>query len=280
VESILLAINWNVHPDMFELPFLGRPVRYYGLCWALAFLFGHQLMKKMFKADGVEEDWLDKILIYVMIGSILGARLGHVFFYDWSSYKDNPISILFIWEGGLASHGGAIGVIVAAWLFSRNVSKKSILWILDRIVITGALAGVFIRIGNLMNHEIVGKPTDVSWGFMFKYFYEPNGGSIIPRHPVQIYEAIAYLITFLILYRLFWKTTIKEQVGRLFGLFCMILFTARFIMEFFKRTQADFIEDGALLNMGQMLSIPLILVGAYIYFFRKYPKSEQERISE
>ena len=264
----LLTIVWNVKPQIFEIG--DFQLRWYGLLFASSFIAGNYLMGKMFKHEGVPEKWLDKILIYVLIGTVLGARFGHVFFYDWPYYSQNLGEILMVWKGGLASHGAAIGVIVSLWLFSRNVSHRSILWSLDRVVIVTALGAVFIRIGNLMNSEIIGIPTDVPWAFIFERI------DMLPRHPVQLYEAFTYLLLFLILNNLYWKRNAGEKKGLLFGLFLVGLFTSRFFMEFFKNSQGGFESSlGETFSTGQWLSIPFVLIGFYfIWKSSKQPLSK------
>ncbi|MCI5082117.1 MAG: prolipoprotein diacylglyceryl transferase, partial [Saprospiraceae bacterium] len=165
MQTLLAYINWDVNPEIFTI----GPVtpRWYGLLFATGFLIGLYIVRKMFEEEKVPESWLDKAFIYVVVGTVVGARLGHVFFYDWDYYSEHLAEIPMIWKGGLASHGGAIAIIIALWIFSKRVSKKSILWILDKVVVPTALAGCFIRLGNLMNSEIYGIPTDVSWAFIF-----------------------------------------------------------------------------------------------------------------
>ena len=254
-------ITWTVDPAIINEPL---EIRYYGLFFAIAFYLGNLIIAKIFKAEDVNSKWLDKLLIYVIIGTVVGARLGHVFFYDWEYYRQNLVEIIMIRNGGLASHGAAIGILIALALYSKNVSKKSMLWILDRVVITIALAAFMIRLGNFFNHEIVGDPSDLPWAVSFKYASE----GIEPRHPVQLYEAIAYLSIFAILFYLFWKTNIKQQMGKLFGWFLVMVFSVRLFLEQFKVNQSNISED-ALLNMGQVLSIPFILVGFYFILFHK-----------
>lgn len=253
----LLFITWNVDPTLIELGPL--TIRWYGVLFALAFLCGYYIMQWVLKREQLPVQWMDSLLLYMMVGTIAGARLGHVFFYDWASYRQNPIEILMIWHGGLASHGAAIGIILALWLWSRKVSKKSILWILDRIVITVALAGVFIRTGNLMNHEIVGSVTDVPWAFLFT---RAGYDLLVPRHPAQLYEALSYLLIFMALLFLYVKRNAGARQGLLFGLFLILTFAARFVIEFFKEVQVAFEEDMTLV-MGQWLSIPFVLIGVF-----------------
>lgn len=274
----LLYIDWNPNPEIFHIG--GLSIRWYGLLFVLGFIIGLKIIERMFKHENVNKDWIDPLFMYMLIATLVGARLGHVFFYGWEYFQHHLIEIILPirheegtsmlfglikdWEiigyRGLASHGGAVGILIALWLFSRKVSKKPFLWILDRVAVPTALAGVFIRLGNLMNSEIIGAPTDVLWGFRFL-----NAGIInpeIPRHPSQIYEALCYLLTFATLMYLYWKTTAKDKLGFLFGVFFFMIFTARFFIEFVKENQEAF-EEGMTLNMGQWLSIPFILVGAY-----------------
>lgn len=291
----LLEIIWNFEPRV--IPSLKLPA-WYGLMWAAGFLIGYRIMDRMLKAEKAPEGWMDKVLIYSLIGGILGARFGHIFFYDWASYKDNPIDMLKIWEGGLASHGGAIGIIIAAYLLSKYVTKKPIVWILDRLVVPTALAAFLIRLGNLFNHEIVGKPTNSDFGFKFlrhdinnwqavditktdylhdaysKIANDPNFAYVLEqvpnRYPAQLYEGICYLIIFGILMWLYWRTNASKLGGFLLGTFFTLLFSARFFIEFIKESQGG-TDDAALIesygvNMGQILSIPLVLFGLILVF--------------
>lgn len=254
---MLNYINWNVNPWIFEIG--DFQLRWYGLLFASGFMLGFYLLKRIFETENVPIEWLDKVLWYVIIGTVVGARLGHVFFYDWDYYSQNLLEIPKVWRGGLASHGAAVGIIFSVWLFSRNVSKRSVLWILDRVVITVALAGVLIRLGNLMNHEIVGDLTDVAWAFKFKF-----GPDQEPRHPTQIYEALCYLLSFGMLMWMYWKANAGKYLGRLFGAFLILIFGFRFIVEFIKESQGGFESSlGNALTTGQWLSIPFVLAGAF-----------------
>lgn len=255
---IWLFINWTVQPEIF--PDTAIPVRWYGLFFATAFLLGYYIMKRIFANENHTEKELDKLLVYMMVGTILGARLGHVFFYDWEYYRNHIDEILMVWKGGLASHGAAIGIIISLFFYSKNVVKESLLWMLDRVVITVALAGFFIRMGNLFNHEIIGLPTEQPWGFIFNLAYVAD--PLTPRHPAQLYEAICYLLIFVLLYQLFWKRGAGKKPGFLFGLFLVTVFSARFIIEFWKENQVAF-EDTMALNMGQWLSIPAVIAGLF-----------------
>lgn len=250
------AIVWNVNPEMFTLGPL--TVRWYGLLFALGFVLSYEVGKRMFQFEKLPMKWLDSVIIYVFFGTVIGARLGHVFFYDWPYYSQHPEEILQIWQGGLASHGAAIGIILALWIFSRRVSKKSVLWILDRTVVPVAMAGGFIRLGNLMNSEIYGNETSLPWGFIFV-----RDGQELARHPTQIYEALAYFIIFVVMVQLFFRSGVRHLEGWLLGLFFVLVFGFRFLVEFVKVDQVEF-EATMALNMGQWLSIPLVLAGAVL----------------
>jgi len=249
-----LFIHWNVNPEIFHLGPLS--VRWYGLLFATGFLLGYYIMEKMFKFENANEKWLDSLFMYVIIATVVGARLGHVFFYGWDYYSQHPWEILKVWHGGLASHGGAIGILIAIWLYSRFVTKRSMLWTLDRLVVPVALVAVLIRTGNLMNSEIYGVQTSLPWGFIFE-----RNGETVAKHPTQIYEALCYLGTFILLWRMYFKTDDKRnRPGFLLGVFFICIFTARFFIEFIKQDQEPF-EAHMLLNMGQLLSIPFVLAG-------------------
>ncbi|MDK2977964.1 MAG: phosphatidylglycerol---prolipoprotein diacylglyceryl transferase [Bacteroidales bacterium] len=257
---ILNSITWDVNPDIVS--FWVFTIRYYGVLFASAFFFGYLIMQKIFKKEGLTVELLDKLTVYVALGTIIGARLGHCLFYDPSYYLSNPIEILKIWRGGLASHGAAIGILIALYYFSKK-NKKPYLWTLDRIVIVVALAGFFIRMGNLMNSEIYGIPTNLPWGFIFV-----RRGEVIPKHPTQIYEALSYLLIFILLYSIYNKKGTNVRQGFIFSIFLILLFSVRFLIEFIKEVQVDF-EQNMTLNMGQWLSIPFILIGIYL-LYRSY----------
>lgn len=269
-----LFIDWEVSPEIFNLG--GISVRYYGLLFAIAFILGYRVEEKMFKSEGLPMAWLDKLWLYVAIATIIGARLGHCIFYDWDYYSQHPLEMVlpmrftpefrFTGYQGLASHGAAIGIIAGLWYYSRKISKKSIFWILDRAVVPIALAGFFIRMGNLMNSEIVGLPATVPWGFRFVNSGLPDPQQ--PRHPAQLYEAVCYLLSFFVLMHLYWRTQVKKRMGFIFGAFLILIFTARFMIEFVKEVQEPW-EQGMALNMGQILSIPFIGVGIFMLWYSK-----------
>lgn len=261
---MIQAIDWNVNSQLIDG--WATPNKY-GLLFVTGLVIGYFVIKRMFKSENVREELLDKLLIYMVLSTIIGARLGHVFFYDWASYKQHPIDILKVWEGGLASHGAAFAILIALYYFSKKVAKKPMLWILDRVAAPIAIAGCFIRLGNLVNHEIIGDPTNLPWGFVFHNAgmeYEINGVQV-PRHPAQLYESIYYLFTFLLLMYLYWKTRAKYRLGIIFGVFMIVLWTGRFLIEFVKVGQTER-DDVWAINTGQMLSIPLILAGIVILY--------------
>lgn len=260
----LLAIEWSVSPEILQLGPIS--LRWYGLLFALGFLIGLFMVRKMFLAEGAPEEWLDKCFMYMVVGTVLGARLGHVFFYDWDYYSQHLSEIPQIWKGGLASHGGAMGIVIALWIFSRQISKKPLLWILDKVAVPTALAGCFIRLGNLMNSEILGKATDSDLAFIFTRV------DSTPRYPAQLFESVAYLLSFFVLYYVYWKTDRKEKPGYMLGLFLVLVFGSRFYIEYFKESQGGFeTAFGNILSTGQLLSIPFVLVGLF-FMFRPNPK--------
>jgi phosphatidylglycerol---prolipoprotein diacylglyceryl transferase len=255
----LLYINWNVSPEIFRIG--GFAVRWYGLLFASSFFFGYLILVRIFKKENIEIKYLDELTTYMIVGTILGARLGHCFFYEPLYYLENPWKILMIWEGGLASHGAAIGIIITILIFSYR-RKFAFLWVMDRVVIVVALSGFLIRTGNLMNSEIFGIPTTLPWGFRFlKAIDLPDVN--IPRHPTQLYEGLSYLLIFLLIWWLYYKKDGKPARGLLFGLFLVLVFGVRFLVEFIKEPQEGF-EKSMFLNMGQLLSIPLIITGVVL----------------
>lgn len=279
---IALYINWNPAPEMFTIPGINWPVRWYGLMWAFAFLASHFIMNRIYKTEGRSEKALDTLTLYIILGTVIGARLGHCLFYGplfdeydavagqllQEGYLSHPLNMLKVYEGGLASHGGAIGIITAMILYCRK-TKESWLWLFDRLVVVVPLAGMFIRIGNLINSEIIGKVTDVPWAFVFKQIDDQ------PRHPAQLYEAIYCLFLTLFMYW-FWKNK-RSTVGPgfMFGMFCVLLFVERFLDEFLKENQEAF-ENSLTFNMGQILSIPFIAVGIYM-MWQSYKRKGQSQ---
>ena len=255
MTDILGYIVWDVNPVLID-SFV--QIRYYSLMFAIGFWLGFNIVAKMFKHDGAPENWLFSLLIWVVCATIIGARLGHVFFYEWDYYSQHPEHIWRTWEGGLASHGGTIAIIIAVFLYSKFTTKLSPLWTFDRLVIPIALVGALIRIGNLMNSEIYGGPTDLPWGFIFV-----RDGQTVPCHPTQIYEMLYCLVAMAVTWPMYWKGKAYRREGLLLGVFFEIIFVTRFGLEFIKNDQELF-EAGHVLNMGQLLSIPFILLGIYL----------------
>lgn len=275
----LLYIVWDVNPIIFPIG-NGGP-RWYGLCWALGIYLCYLVQVKLYAHEGCPKDWAEKIFWWMTIGVIVGARVGHCWFYEWhytdnpiqilawnihyrNPYIENPLALLRIWEGGLASHGGAIGLIIASWLLNKkHFSKKpelktSMVWILDRLVIGVCVTATLIRFGNLMNSEIYGQPTSLPWGFIFV-----RDGQTVPCHPTQIYEMLYCVVAFVVTWILYWKFDAYKKKGLLLGVFLLIVFVTRFCLEFIKFNQEAF-EDNFILNQGQVLSIPLIVWGVYL----------------
>ena len=265
---ILYKFEWAPNETIFKIGSFG--LHYYSLMFVIAFAVGFYMMKKFYQHEKVSEEFLEPLFIFTIVGTLLGARLGEVFFYNWDYYQNNLAEILlpikitpdgveFTGYRGLASHGAAIGIITSLYLYQRKYSYRPLLWVLDRLCITVAFAGIFIRIGNFFNSEIVGLYSNSDFGVVFL-----NRGEVLPRHPVQLYESFGYLVVFLILRNLYWNTNRKDQTGFLFGAFFVLLFGVRFIAEFVKESQGGFETSLGLLSTGQWLSIPLILVGFYL----------------
>jgi len=284
---ILNYITWNVDPVLFHLGSL--QVRWYGLLWALGFLIGYFIMKRIYQREKMAEDALDKLLIYMLVSTVVGARLGHCLFYEPDYYLSNPLKIFAVWEGGLASHGGAIGILIGLWLYVRNYNKSkkekndlqhiNYIWILDRIVVAVCLVGALIRVGNVINHEIYGTPTSLPWGFVFLRGAEQFCGTVdnytacnawdapcppsewLPCHPTGLYEAFFCLVAMGILLWMYYKRDLgHKQPGLMFGTFLVIIFGSRICIEFLKNVQVDF-ERNMVFDMGQWLSVPFVLIG-------------------
>lgn len=262
-------ITWTFDPELISSPIV---VRWYGLMFAIGFLVGYEIVWRMFRHEGAPEKWVGSLFIYVAIATLVGARLGHVFFYDWESYSHRLMDIFKVWEGGLASHGGAIGITIAILLYSKYVTKKSPLWTFDRLVVPVPFVGALIRFGNLFNHEIYGGPTDLAWGFSFvdnvgAWMRGAEPVMTVPCHPTQLYEAACYLILFGILMFMYWKFNAQRRPGLIFGVFFTVLFSARFVIEYVKNVQETW-ELGMIesigMNMGQLLSVPFIIIGIYL----------------
>ena len=267
---ILNSITWTAHPEIFRIG--NFAIRWYGVLFASGFATGYFIMLKFFKKENVPVKLLDQLTTYMVIATVIGARLGHCLFYEPAYYLSHPIEILKIWEGGLASHGAAIGILLAVYIFSRK-NKVSYWWTMDRIALVTALAGFFIRMGNLMNSEIFGRPTSLPWGFIYANASDP-AQRMQARHPTQIYEGLAYLLIFVILIVIYYKKNGKPREGSLLSLFLLLVFAARFLIEFLKEPQVGF-EQSMILNLGQLLSIPFILAGS-AGLFLIYRKKEKQ----
>lgn len=306
--TLPLHFIWNPSTAI-DLGFI--QIHFYSLMFLVAFGTGYFVMKKIYEREGESQENLDKILMYAIIATLLGARLGHVFFYDWEYFKHRPEEILlpvkfrpeFEFTGfrGLASHGAAIGIILAMFFYSKWVIKKPILWILDRVVIPVTIGGMFVRIGNFFNSEIYGHVSSSSNPFAIKFVKEeefwrthnifeitginnleqayrsitdnPAMQSVLDqiplRHPTQLYEAVGYFFLFWLLMYLYWKTDIRNYTGKLFGVFLVFLWTIRFVVEFVKESQGGFEKDLGILSTGQWLSVPFIIVGIYLWITAK-----------
>lgn len=256
-------IVWDVDPAIFSINIFGFNLepRYYSLAFVIGFFFGERYVHRYMVKNGYTKDDVGKLFTYMLLGTILGARLGHCLFYEPSYYLAHPLEILKIWNGGLASHGGFAGVVIAVWLFSKKVPKNSILFLWDLIAFPSLITGSYIRLGNLMNSEILGHPSDLPWAFVFKRVDN------IPRHPTQLYEAIGFFTVSVIGFYLYKKYHEKWPAGRFIGIASIGGFGWRFVVEFFKENQVGF-EQGMMLNMGQLLSIPMFIMGL-IFIFRE-----------
>lgn len=246
-----MLIQWSVSPEIFVLGPLR--FRWYGVMFLTGFFVGYRLMREACAFEKKPSDKLDSLLVHLILGTLIGARLGHCLFYEPAHYLSNPLDILKVYEGGLASHGGGIGVITALWLFSRKNPEFGLWWLLDRISIFTVMTGALIRLGNLMNSEILGKPTDGSWGVVFTRV------DAVPRHPAMVYESICYALIFAVTYALYRRWRTRAPNGLLFGLVVGSIMICRFVIEFFKEVQSPF-EQGMALDMGQILSLPFIVV--------------------
>ena len=271
----LLTINWNPDPELFN--FFGISIRYYGLLWIIGLAFAYLIVQHQYRDRKIDEKKFEPLFFYCFFGILIGARLGHCIFYDWAYYQDHFVEMILPikqtaagWKmtgyTGLASHGGTLGLIIALWMYCRKTNMHYI-DVLDMIAVATPITACCIRLANLMNSEIIGKPTDVPWAFIFER------EDMLPRHPAQLYEAIAYFIFFLGMVYLYKrgqqkreKASLPYHRGFFFGLCLTEIFVFRFFIEFLKEDQVDF-ERTMALNMGQWLSIPFILIGVYFMFF-------------
>lgn len=271
---IAQVIDWNVGPIIADLKFF--QLRWYPLMFVISFLVGFQMVKGFFIREKKNIEELDWLLFAVLIGTILGARVGHYLFYDWQLFFSKPLEVFlpieftdsgvkFVGYAGLASHGAVFGIFIALYLYARKFNHH-LFWVVDRVVVPTAFAAIFIRLGNFFNHEIVGAVADnIPWAVQFKYHTDQ-----LPRHPAQIYESLSYLAIFVLLFFIYKKNAPRIAYGKLFGLFMMLIFGARFVIEFFKESQ-NYNDNNVLeaigLNIGQLLSLPMIAVGAFMFFY-------------
>jgi phosphatidylglycerol:prolipoprotein diacylglycerol transferase len=288
-------------------------VRYYSLMFVVAFALGWYIMKRIYDKENIPIDKLDTLFIWTVVATLLGARLGHVFFYDWEYFRNHLSEILlpFKFENGfeftgfrgLASHGAAIAIIITMYFYSKKIVNRPILWVLDRVVIPVSCGAIFVRIGNFFNSEIVGKATDSAFGIKFiRDYYSPSEAinttklsnvndaynaiahnpqyaalleKVPAKHPAQLYEAILYVFVFLILFFLYWRTNAKQKHGLIFGYFLILLWSVRFVVEYVKESQGGIEDTFGLLTTGQWLSIPFILVGVYYLFVAERPVEDE-----
>ena len=301
-----LNIIWNPSEGI-DLGFF--VIRFYSLMFVIAFGLGWYIMKNIFERENESLEKLDSLFILIVLSTLIGARLGHVLFYDWEYFRNHLLEIFlpfrfnpnfeFTGYQGLASHGAAIAIVVAMYFYSKNIMKRPMLWILDRIVVAVASGAFFVRIGNFFNSEIVGKETDSPFGIRFirdqfsasdavnatqianpkeafkAIATDPKFADLLEqvpaKHPTQVYEAFFYIFVFAILFFLYWKTEVRNKLGYLFGLFLVLLFSVRFVIEFLKESQGGFESALGLFTTGQWLSIPCVLVGLYFVFTAEKP---------
>ncbi|MDR9416621.1 MAG: prolipoprotein diacylglyceryl transferase [Gracilimonas sp.] len=259
ILAFLENLRWGIDPVIFELGPLAP--RWYGLLFAGAFVSGYMFGVKMWKDAGRKVEEMESILTWILVATVIGARLGHVIFYDPSYYLRNLDEVIAIWKGGLASHGAAIAIIIAMYYLAKKHVKMNFWWLADRVVIPTAVGGAFIRTGNFFNSEIYGHETDSIFGVVFTNLPGPLG--MVPRHPTMLYEAFLCLLVFAVLWYIYKQYKANPPEGSLFGMFLILLFSGRFFLEYTKIPQANFASDWVF-NMGQLLSIPLVLVGLYI----------------
>lgn len=261
-------ITWTCDPEIFSLGSL--TVRWYGLLWAIGLMIGGYVETKIYEREKMPDGAMDMCFLVMVFSTIIGARIGHCFFYEWDYFGQHPLELLYIWKGGLSSHGGAFGILLALFFFSKFYIHKPYLWTLDRIVLAVAICGACIRLGNLCNHEIYGDPTSMPWAFSFMLHpLAAQTGMSEPSHPTQIYEMLYCLVTFGLLMYLYYRTGIAKKTGLIFAIFLYGIFLTRYMLEFIKRPQEEF-EEGLLFNMGQQLSLPFVLVGTIIFLYWIY----------
>ncbi|MDY3913459.1 MAG: prolipoprotein diacylglyceryl transferase [Phocaeicola sp.] len=269
-------IVWDVDPILIKLGSI--ELRYYGLLWGIGFLLALEFMTRLFKREKYPDEWIDKLFVYSIVSVVIGARIGHCFFYAWEYYSQHPLEIFKIWEGGLASHGGVFALILTMIWFSYKITKKSVWWLFDRMIPAVAIVAGCIRLGNLMNSEIFGYPTDLPWGFQFIQSQEWQSlynahGEALACHPTQIYEILYCLVAGITAWVMYRKYGLQRYVGLITGVSLIIFFGSRFALEFMKNPQVEK-EISMVFNLGQQLSIPLILLGIYLIVTAKKRKEE------
>ncbi len=268
---MLASIVWDVSPTLLKIG--NYEVRWYGLMWGLGFVLAYWMVSRLFRKEQYPEEWTDRLFMYCIVSTVVGARLGHCLFYEWDWYSAHPIEILKIWRGGLASHGGVFAIILALMLYSRRVTKKSVWWLFDRMIPAVATVCFCIRFGNLMNSEIFGYPTSVPWGFEFVRSREWHAlYEGLPCHPTQIYEMLYCLVAGVVAWVMYHRFGLQRRVGLITGVSLLIFFGSRFGLEFMKNPQVAE-EVGMTLNIGQLLSIPLIVLGLYLIV--RSPKAKE-----
>lgn len=273
-----LAVVWDFNPVLVSIG--GFEIRYYSLMWAAALLVGAWIFSYFCKKEGKPQQLADSAFLYIALGTMIGARVGHCLFYEPEYYLLKPWAILTeIRNGGLASHGATIGILLSIWLCSRK-NKVSAMWMTDRLGVIAPISGALIRLGNLFNSEIIGDPTNLPWGFKFMRLYKGMPAEAVPAcHPTQLYEALCYVATFAVLWWMYHKTEAPRRRGMLFGVALIGIFLSRFCIEFVKVNQVAF-EQGMSLNMGQWLSVPFILIGAAsVWYSLKRPIVEEDNKS-
>lgn len=267
-----MLIHWKFDPILFALGPLS--IRWYGLLFVAAFYAGQTMVARFFKAEGVAPESAERLMLHALLGTVIGARLVHCLFYDPQYYLANPLAILRVWEGGLASHGGALGLLLGLWLASRRQQTRlPFLWLVDRVAIPAALGAVFVRVANFLNSEIVGIPTSGNWGVIF------DAVDPLPRHPVQAYEALAYLGIFFVLLAIYRRLGRRTPHGMLSGCFLALVFSVRIAVEFFKVPQAAY-ESEQMFSVGQYLSLPFLLFGVCLMMWAsRHPVKAAQEVS-
>ena len=259
--GLLAYLTWDLDPEIIKFGDTFA-LRWYGVCFASGFLIGFSIMKWIFQQEDKPEKDLDAMCVALVVGTIVGARLGHCFLYDFHHYMTHPLEILQVWKGGLASHGGALGVVIALWIYAKKRPEQPYGWVVDRVAVPTALAAALIRLGNFFNSEIVGTATDVPWAIIFPRAVNV-ADPMAPRHPAQLYEALGYLITFALMFYLYKRRKAATPYGLLTGWFLVCVFTTRILVEFFKVRQATFAADWPV-SWGQILSVPFVIAGAWL----------------